>query len=73
MFDRKDLEAVSKAYRDGKAEGGVKGAHQRASGALLGRHPELCALSEEVLTLRVAQVISTALITGYLSVETGSN
>jgi hypothetical protein len=67
MFDRKDLEVVSRAYREGKAEGGLKGAHQRARGALLGRHPELCGLGEEAVTLRVAQVLSTALITGYLS------
>jgi hypothetical protein len=67
MFDRRDLEVISKAYRDGKAEGGVKGAYPMASTALLGRHPELAGLDEEALTLRVAQVLSTALITGYLS------
>ena len=66
MFDRKDLELVSRAYREGKAEGGLDDAYRRASSALLGRHPELGTLGEDALTLRVAQVISTAVITGHL-------
>jgi hypothetical protein len=67
MFDRTDLELVSKAYRDGQTEGGLQSAYRRASTALLDRHPELSALDEKTLTLRVTQVLSTALLTGHLS------
>jgi hypothetical protein len=68
MFDRKDLEAVSKAYRDGKAEGGMLRAHQKACDALMDRHPELSALDEAALVLRVSQALSTAALAHYLEI-----
>jgi hypothetical protein len=68
MFDRQDLEAVSKAYREGKAQGGLVRAHQRASDVLVGRHPELGKADEATLTLRVSQVLSTAVLAKYLEI-----
>jgi hypothetical protein len=68
VFDRKDIEAVSKAYSQGKAEGGLLQAHERARRALLERHPELGELDEPTLTLRVSQVLSTAVLANYLEI-----
>ena len=68
MFDRKDLKAVSKAYREGKIKGGMKDGHKKALKALINRHPELSNLDEETLTLRVSQVLSSAVLARYLSI-----
>jgi hypothetical protein len=68
MFDREDLEVISKAYRDGKAEGGMLRAHKRVCDVLINRHPELSALDDATLTLRVSQVPSTAVLAHYLEI-----
>jgi hypothetical protein len=68
MFDRTDLELISKAYRDGKAEGGMLRAHKKACDALMERHPELSGLDEAALALRVSQVLSTAALAHYLEI-----
>jgi hypothetical protein len=73
MFDRKDLELVSKAYLDGKAEGGMLRAHKRACDVLIDRHPELSKVDEPTLTLRVSQVLSTAVLARYLEIRSEPN
>ena len=68
MYNRKDLKAVSKAYRRGKIKGGMKDGHKRALEALVSRHPELGSLDDATLTLRVSQALSTAVLARYLSI-----
>jgi hypothetical protein len=66
MFDRQDLEAVSKAYSQGKAVSGLLCAHKKACDALVSRHPELRELDEATLSQRLSLVLSTAVLTHYL-------
>jgi hypothetical protein len=68
MFDRNDLKLVSKAYRSGKSEGGILGAHKRAREVLIELHPELGELDEMTLNLRVSQALSTAVLAHYLEI-----
>ena len=63
VFNREDLIAAATAF---KSEGDNKSAYRKVRTVLLERHPEFARFDEPRLSRRVSEVLSIAVLAGYL-------